>query len=129
MDWLGMFVPRINFRKPSLESLNEPDEDDVERLAELREQGSRLHLPHPVRCFLVFEAEAAEASARQAAEQLRKEGFRCTIRAGQDGIWTTTAVTQVVPTPGAITKLREQLQAVSSTHQGSYRGWDAPVVY
>ena len=126
MDWLGMFVPRINFRKPSLESLNEPAAEDLERLAELHEQGSQLHLPHPVRGFLVFEAEAR---ARQAAEQLRKEGFRCTIRAGHDGSWTTTAVTQVVPTPGAITKLREQFERIGSTHHGSYRGWDAPVVY
>jgi hypothetical protein len=126
MDWLGMFVPRINFRKPSPESLNEPDEADLERLDELREQGSRLHLPHPVRGFLVFEAEAP---ARQAAEQLRKEGYRCTVRAGQDGSWTTTAITQVVPTPGAITKLREQFEKIGATHQGSYRGWDAPVVY
>ena len=94
-----MFVPRINFRKPSLESLNEPAEADLERLAELREQGSRLHLPHPVRCYLAFESEQ---SARQAAEQLRKEGFRCAVRAGPDGGWTTTAVTQVVPTPGEI---------------------------
>src|SRR5215469_11208497 len=119
MDWLGMFVPRINFRKPSMESLNEPDEADLERLDELREQGSRLHLPHPVRCYLVFEAEPP---ARQAAEDLRKEGFRCSIRAGQDGSWTTTAITQVVPTPGAITKLREQFEKVGATHQGSYRG-------
>jgi hypothetical protein len=126
MDWLGMFVPRINFRRPSLESLAEPDEDDLERLVELRQQGSQLHLPHPVRGFLVFEKEA---TARQAAEQLHKEGFRCTIRAGQDGSWTTTAVTQIVPTPGAITKLREQLEKVGSSHEGSYRGWDAPVVY
>lgn len=126
MDWLGMFVPRINLRKPSLESLADPDDDDLARLAELREQGSRLHLPHPVRGFLVFETEA---TARQAADQLRKEGFRCAIRAGQDGTWTITAVTQVVPTPGAITKLREQFEKVVSAHEGSYRGWDAPVVY
>jgi hypothetical protein len=126
MDWWGMFLPRFNLRKPSLESLNEPAEDDMDRLAELREQGSHLHLPHPVRGFLVFEAEAG---ARQAAEQLRKEGFRCTIRATQDGTWTTTAVTQVVPTPGAITKLREQFEKIVSAYQGSYRGWDAPVIY
>jgi Regulator of ribonuclease activity B len=126
MDWWGMFLPRFNFRKPSLESLGEPADEDIERLAELREQGSRLHLPHPVRGFLVFEAET---SARQAADQLRKEGFRCTIRAVQDGSWMTTAVTQVVPTPGAITKLREQFQKVGSSYEGSYRGWDAPVVY
>lgn len=126
MDWLGMFVPRINLRRPSLESLAEPDDEDLERLAELQEQGSKLHLPHPVRGFLVFETEA---TARQAADQLRKEGFRCAIRAGQDGTWTTTAVTQIVPTPGAITKLREQFEKVVASHEGSYRGWDAPVVY
>jgi len=126
MDWLGMFVPRFNLKKAVTESLNEPEEDDLDRLAELKEQGSRLYLPHPIRGFLVFEQEEA---ARQAAEVLRKEGFRCTIRAGQDGTWMTTAVIQVVPTPGAITKLREQFQAVTSTFEGSYRGWDAPVVY
>ena len=126
MDWLGMFVPRINFRRPSLESLNEPQEDDLERLAELREQGSRLELPHPVRGFLVFETEPA---ARQSAELLQKEGFRCTIRAGQDWSWVTTAVIQIVPTPGAITKMREQFAGVTSAHGGIYRGWDAPVVY
>jgi hypothetical protein len=126
MDWLGMFVPRINLRKPQTESLNEPQDDDLDRLAELREQGSRLNLPHPVRGFLIFDAEAP---ARQSAEMLQKEGFRCTIRAVQDGTWMTTAVIQVVPTPGAITKLREQLEAVSAAHNGTYRGWDAPVVY
>lgn len=121
-----MFVPRIRFRKPSPESLNEPHEDDLERLAELREQGSRLNLPHPVRGHLVFESEGA---ARQSAELLRKEGFLCTVRAAQDGSWTTTAVIQVVPTPGAITKLREQFEAVISAQGGTYRGWDAPLVY
>ncbi|TMC03459.1 MAG: ribonuclease E inhibitor RraB [Chloroflexi bacterium] len=127
MDWVGMFVPRNPFKKPApFESLNEPDEDDLERLAELREQGSRLHLPHPVRGFLVFDAETP---ARHAAEQLRKEAYRCTIRAAQDGSWTVTAIMQVVPTPGAIQKLREQLEQISASYQGSYRGWDAPVVY
>jgi hypothetical protein len=128
MDWLGMFVPRplLRQRRPPRESLGEPDQADLDRLAELREQGSRLHLPHPVRGFLVFDAEDP---ARQAAELLRKEGYRCAIRAVQDGTWVITAVTQLVPTPGAITKLREQLVAVTSAHGGTYRGWDAPVVY
>ncbi len=126
MDWKGMFLPRINFRKPSLESLNEPNEADLERLDQLREQGSRLSLPHPVRGFLVFDSEQV---ARQSAEELQKQGFRCTIRASQDGSWVTTAIIQVVPTPGAITKLREQFEAVTSANGGSYRGWDAPIVY
>ncbi|HEY4026508.1 MAG TPA: ribonuclease E inhibitor RraB [Candidatus Dormibacteraeota bacterium] len=126
MDWLGMFVPRINLRKPSMESLNEPDEEDLDRLAELRELGSRLNLPHPVRGFLLFEGEA---TARQAAGMLGKEGFGCTVRAAQDGAWVVTAVLRVVPSPGAITRLREQFESVTSAHGGSYRGWDAPVVY
>jgi Regulator of ribonuclease activity B len=126
MDWLGMFVPRLNWRKPSTESLNAPDNDDLERLAELREQGSRLNLPHPVRGFLVFPAEAA---ARPAADLLRREGYHCTVRAVPDGSWVVTAVIRVVPSPGAITRLREQFEAVTSAHGGSYRGWDAPVIY
>ncbi len=126
MDWLGMFVPRISLRRAPTESLNQPNEEDLERLAELRDQGSRLNLPHPVRGFVVFETEAV---ARQAAELLRKEGFRCTIRAVQDSAWMITAIMQVVPTAGAITRLREQFEAVTAAHGGSYRGWDAPVVY
>ena len=125
MDWLGMFVPRIS-RKAPTESLNEPAEDDLDRLAELREQGSRLDLPHPVRGFLVF---GVETSARRAAEQLQKEGYRCTVRAAADGSWVITAIIQVVPTAGAITKLREQFEVVGRDHEGTYRGWDAPVVY
>jgi hypothetical protein len=126
MDWLGMFVPRINWRRTPTESLSPPDEEDLERLAELREQGSRIDLPHPVRGFLVF---PSEATARQAAELLAREGYSCTVRAGQDGSWVTTAILKIVPTPGAITKLREQLEAVTSANGGAYRGWDAPVVY
>src|SRR5437660_12225443 len=97
MDWVGMFVPRNPFKKPApFESLNEPDEDDLERLAELREQGSRLHLPHPVRGFLVFDAETP---ARHAAEQLRKEAYRCTIRADQGRSRTVPGNTDVGTVP------------------------------
>ena len=40
-----------------------------------------------------------------------------------------TSVRQLVPTPGAITRLREQMEEMASTLDGSYRGWDAPLVY
>jgi hypothetical protein len=125
-DWLGMFVPRVMFRRPALESRSPPSEEDVERLAELRDLGSRLDLPHPVRGFLVFDAEAR---ARLAGEMLGREGYRCAVRAAPDGTWAITAVTRIVPTEGAITRLREQLEAVCGAHGGAYRGWDAPVVY
>jgi hypothetical protein len=126
MDWLGFFVPRINLRRTSIESLSPPHPDDLDRIDELREQGSRLRLPHPVRGYLLFEREDM---ARQAAAMLGKEGYTCSVRAVQDGGWLATAITQIVPTPGAITKLREQFEAVGSSHEGTYRGWDAPIVY
>jgi len=94
-----MFLPRNPWRREPTESLNEPEEEDLERLAELREQGSRLNLPHPVRGFLRFDSEQA---ARQVAELLGKEGFSCRIRASQDGSWVTVAIRQLVPTPGGI---------------------------
>jgi hypothetical protein len=126
MDWRGVFLPRINMPNRLRESLSPPHEEDVERLAELRDQGSRLNLPHPVRGYLVFETEGP---ARQAAEQLEKESYACAVRTAPDGTWVTTAVTRLVPTPGAIAHLRDQLGAVSAAHGGTYRGWDAPPVY
>src|SRR5262245_51115587 len=125
MDWMGLFLPRINRKQPK-ESANPPNPEDLERLEELRQQGSRLNLPHPVRGFLVFETES---SAREAADLLGKEGFSCTVRSAQDSSWVLTAITNMVPTPGALTKLREQFEAVTAAHNGSYRGWDAPIVY
>jgi hypothetical protein len=126
-DWLGMIVPRalLRRRKPPRISLNEPDPDDEERLAELREQGSRLQLPHPVRAFLRFDEESA---ARQTADMLQREGYRCQLRAEQDGHWMLTAIMQMVPKIGAITYLREEMQKVGGELGGTYMGWDAPIV-
>lgn len=128
MDWLGFFLPRFSIRKRPLESLSPPRPEDLEHLADLLEMGSRLDLPHPVRTFLVF---PSESRARQAAEQLSREGFSCQLRAALDGTggWVLTAVVQLIPTPGSITRLREQMDAVGSPLDGVYRGWDAPVVY
>ena len=128
MDWLGFFLPRFGTRRQPLESLSPPRPEDLERLAELREMGSRLDLPHPVRAFLVF---PTEGQAREAGERLQKEGFSWQLRAAVDGTgaWMLTAILQLVPTPGAITRLREQLEAVGSPLEGVYQGWDAPVVY
>jgi Regulator of ribonuclease activity B len=126
MDWLGFFVPRFKLRKPPPESLTPPREDDLERLHELREMGSKLNLPHPVRAFLAL---PSEARAREAGEQLEKDGFSCQLRALADGSWVVTSVVQIVPTPGAITHMREQMETVAQTLEGSFRGWDAPPVY
>lgn len=126
MDWLGFFVPRFKLRRQPPESLSPPRDEDLERLADLRQLGSKLNLPHPVRAFMEL---PSEARAREAGELLEKEGFNCQLRAVEGGLWVLTVVTQMVPTPGAITHLREQMEAVAGNLDGSFRGWDAPPVY
>jgi hypothetical protein len=98
----------------------------MEQLAELRALGSRLNLPHPVRAFIEV---PSESRAREAGELLEKEGFSCQLRAVDHGAWLVTCISQMVPTPGAITHLREQMETVAKTLDGSFHGWDAPPVY
>jgi hypothetical protein len=126
MDWRGWILPRFGGRRLPLESRSQPDAEDLDQLEELKVRGSKLELPHPVRAFLAFEDEP---SARAASELLEKEGLKCQLRTSAKGGWTVTAVSQLIPTPGAITRLREQMQDVARNLSGSYRGWDAPVVY
>jgi hypothetical protein len=125
VDWLGWFVPRT-LRKVPTESLAPPEEGDLAQLRRLREAGSRLDLPHPVRGFLRFDSEAR---AREAADALEAQGYSPQVRTRARDGWTVTAVATLVPTPGAITRLREQLTAVASSHEGEYAGWQAPPVY
>jgi len=126
MDWRGWFLPRFGGRKPLLESLSKPDPADLEQLDELRGRGSRLELPHPVRAFVTFDDEA---TARAARELLEKEGFKCQVRTSAGSGWTVTAVSRLIPTPGTITRIREQMQEVARNLGGTYGGWDAPLVY
>jgi len=126
MDWLGWFVPRFGRKTLPPESLAPPEETDLAILDELRAEGSKLHLPHPVRAFLRFEIEA---DARVALDALDRDGYRSHLRADPTGRWTVTAVISMIPTPGAITKMRETLTALAVTTQGEYLGWQAPPVY
>jgi hypothetical protein len=126
MDWRGWILPRFGGRRPPAESLNPPDPADLARLEELRARGSRLELPHPVRAFVAFEDEAA---ARAATELLEKVDFRCQLRTSSEGGWTITAVQRLVPTAGGITRLREQVEQIAGRLGGTFRGWDAPLVY
>jgi hypothetical protein len=126
MDWLGWFVPRFGRRTLPPESLAPPIDDDLSLLAELRAEGSKLHLAHPVRAFVRFEAEA---DARSAMEMLDKDGYRTHLRSDAEGRWTVTAIQSMIPTPGAITKMRENLTALAKNMGGEYLGWQAPPVY
>ncbi len=125
MDWLGWFVPRFSRKTQPPESLAPPEEADLEAIAALRAEGSKLHLPHPVRAFVRV---PSEAGARRAIVVLDKEGYRARLRAEADGAWTVTAVQSMIPTPGAITKMRENLTALAKSMGGEYLGWQAPPV-
>jgi hypothetical protein len=125
MDWMGWFTPRLRRREP-LESLAPPAEEDLEELGRLKAQGSRLELPHPVRLFLIFDHED---DARQFAESVDREAVKANVRAEVDGRWMVTAIQTFVPTPGAVTKVREQLTAAAETHSGRFVAWTAPPVF
>lgn len=123
---MGWFVPRLARRTLPAESLAPPAQADLDRLEELRIEGSNLRLPHPVRNFLRFEAEA---DAREVREALERDGYRSVLRADPRGRWTVTAVTSMIPTPGAITRMRETLTALAAGAGGEYLGWQSPPVY
>jgi hypothetical protein len=126
-DLLGLIVPRPLLRRRRLPRgpLGETDPADLERLQELRQQGSRLDLKQPVRAYLRFEDEAA---ARAGSQALSKDGYRCTVRTAGEGGWVLTAITDLVPSERAITVLREDLERMGRDVEGTYVGWDAPIV-
>jgi len=126
LDWRSWFIPGRPARKGPPESLAEPAADDLDRIEELRQAGSKLNLPHPLRNFMVVPTEAA---AQQGKDALGEEGFACTVRALPDGRWMVTAVTRLVPRPGMVTRMREQVEAVAATLDGEYAGWESPLVY
>lgn len=125
MDWMGWFAPRWKRREP-LESLSPPVQEDLDELERLKAAGSRLDLPHPIRAFLLFDQEA---EARGFMESLDREAVRAQLRATADGRWSVIVVQTIVPTPGAVTKVREQLTALAKTHSGRFVSWTAPPVY
>ena len=123
-DWLGWFVPRRRRSEPA-ESLAPPAPIDLDQLDRLRAEGSNLRLPHPVRAFVRF---GSEKDARDAAGRVAGEHVRAQVRAEADGSWTMTAVQPMVPTQGAITRLRETMTELADTYGGEYVGWSAPPV-
>lgn len=126
-DLFALVIPRalLKKRKPPRVSLSEPSPEDLEQIEELRIQGSRLKVPHPVRAFVRFQDEK---SARAAIEFFAKEGFHSTLRTDAPDRWTVIGVISLVPDPKVITWLREQMGSWTKELGGTYLGWDAPIV-
>lgn len=126
-DLFALVIPRalLKRRKPPRVSLAEPSEEDLARIEELRIQGSRLKIPHPVRAFIRF---PDEKRAREGMEFFAKEGFNCTLRTDAADAWTVIGIINLVPDPKVITWLREQMETWNKDLSGTYLGWDAPIV-
>lgn len=126
-DLFALVIPRglLKRRRPPRVSLSDPTPEDLEQIEELRIQGSRLKIPHPVRVFVRFEDEK---SAREAMDFFAKEGFRCSIRADAADCWMVIGIITLVPDPKVITWLREQMDSWNKEVGGTYLGWDAPIV-
>jgi Regulator of ribonuclease activity B len=124
-SWLFPFLPSGSRRPPPL-SLGEPLPVDLARLDELRASGSKMKLPHPIRNHVRF---PGQQEARAAMETLRAEGYSVQVRADAEDSWRVTCVISLVPTPAAVTHMREQLEALAQSLDGEYSGWECPLVY
>jgi hypothetical protein len=125
-NWRSWLLPQRPGPRLPPESLNEPLPIDLQRLDDLRTAGSKMKLPHPIRSHLYF---TTEKDARSAIDMLKDDGYSVQIRAEGDASWRVTGVTRLVPTPGAITRMREQLEAICASMEGQYEGWESPLVY
>jgi hypothetical protein len=125
-DWRSWLLPQRPGPRLPPESLREPLPIDVQRLGDLRGAGSKMRLPHPIRNHLYFKTEQ---DARTAMETLTGEGYSPQLRAEAEASWRVTGVIRLVPTPGSITHMREQLEALCASLDGRYEGWESPLVY
>jgi hypothetical protein len=100
---------------------------DVAVLSQLRHAGSDLSKPHEMEFFMYF---PNEASAQRVAVSLRQKGFRADVRhsANRKPEWLVLAGRSMVPDASELVRLRAELSQLSSTEQGIYDGWGAPVV-
>jgi len=101
---------------------------DAGVIAQLRKLGSDLSKPHPVEFFLYF---PTEVGANRVADKLATQGFTSTVKPAASGSslpWHTFATLQIVPTIGAMAKLRAELSELSASEGGEYDGWGTPLV-
>lgn len=98
---------------------------DLTVLRELRRAGVDFSVPHRVLHYLYF---PLKKSARQAAEELKKAGFKVDVsRADDDESWLALASQPALLTPEAVCALRSQLEEIACNLDGEYDGWEAEV--
>ena len=126
MEWRSWVLPGGGRPKATLDSLIDPREEDLERIAELEAAGSKMRLPHPLRNFIEFPTDKA---ARVAMDALAQEGYACQLRSVAEARWLVIAVIQLVPRPGLVTRMRTTIEGIAGNLDGRYDGWQSPAVY
>jgi hypothetical protein len=110
----------------SLFRRNKMQDPDASVLLQLRKAGSNLSKPHMVEFFLYF---PTQASAEQAARQIRDSGFQVQVRPAAKGDdWLCFATKEMLPDLPALQKIRVQFETLSKSLGGEYDGWGTPLV-
>jgi hypothetical protein len=110
----------------SLFRRNKMQDPDAFVLLQLRKSGSNLSKPHPAEFFLYF---PTQASAEQAAGQIRDSGFQVQVGPAAKGDdWLCFATKEILPDLPTLQKIRTQFESLSKSLGGEYDGWGTPLV-
>ena len=100
-------------------------DQDQEILEHLKERGSDLSVPHEIEFYVYF---PTEEGARQASEEIVKEGFRVNILADPSGNrWLCLSLREFVPTYEAVTAYKKIFNDLAKPLGGKCDGWGTQV--
>ena len=102
------------------------EDPDAKVLNQLKQAGSDLTKPHPVRFYLYF---PDRKNAAEAGRILEEKGYVTVVRKGADEIsWLCRATISIPPAIETIKEITKELIKLSSDLEGEYDGWEAPII-
>ncbi|MGD1018834.1 MAG: ribonuclease E inhibitor RraB [Verrucomicrobiia bacterium] len=94
-------------------------------LVQLKNAGVDLSKPRTVEFFLYL---PTQATAEEAADQVRKDGFQAEVKpSAKGGDWLCFMTKTMPPTLPELQKIRRDFEAIATTLHGQYDGWGTPV--
>jgi hypothetical protein len=101
------------------------DSRDAKVVEGLRNAGSKLDLPHPVRHYVYVPNRSA---AEDAGASLRKAGFEVEVSpAAMGDDWLILASHRVMLSEAEIASFRTRFEALAVELAGEYDGWEAAI--
>lgn len=100
-----------------------PEETDRVTIRKLASMGADLSRPRRVVHFLEL---GSEASARAAADAIRRAGYDASVEAEEDSPqWTVRAEAVRVVDSSTVAAFRAWFEQLAAAHDGEYEGWEA----